>query len=186
MIKKLILSTIGAFFLLGVPGAMAINCNSTINGGFVKEVKVPPGAGCTLNNVTVTDGNVQADKASFLVIQGGTVVNGDVQAVETNLVVDIDLLSVLNGNIQIEKTNRAAQVRVHNTNFVGNGDIQVKENGTTFVDDNTVPNGNIQVENNGLTFVRSNSASGDIQCFDNNPLSPPFGNVAGGNLECVD
>ena len=185
MIKKLILSTIGAFFLLGVPGAMAINCTSTISFMSVKEVKVPPGAGCELLDVTVTDGNIQADKASFLIIQGGTVVNGDVQAVETNILVDIDRLRVLNGNIQIEKTNRAVQVRVHNTNFVGNGDIQVSENDNAFVSDFMVANGNIQVEKNGFATVKLNSASGDIQCFDNGTLTEA-NNIAGGNLECVD
>ena len=129
----------------------------------------------------VTNGNIQADKARLLRIEGGRVLNGDVQAVETVSVVIFRRLIVDNGNIQVLKSQGTSV----NDTIVPNGDIQVEE--TEFganVFANNAANGNLQVNKNTFTNVFFNTVGGDIQCVDNVVIGSGSNVSTGGIVEC--
>lgn len=207
MIKTLFLGAVGALFLLGVPGAMAVECTGEISDMTVDKVFVPAGAECILANVTVengdiqvgqdatldmsyvtvTNGNIQANNAYYLSVYWSSLLNGGVHADGAQFVA-MYFNTITNGNVKLENG-----LHVHvNSMFVvapylAEGNIQVRGfSELAWVGANVVLAGNIKVERNRVAWVNSNNViNGNIKCFDNENLLVS-GNTAGGKIQCGD
>ncbi|MGB5468602.1 MAG: hypothetical protein WBM84_21240, partial [Sedimenticolaceae bacterium] len=81
---RMISATLAAGGLLMASNALAKECvNETIDYD-VEYVFVPEGASCWVVGATVTNGNVQADKAKRLIVRDSLIRNGDIQATEVS------------------------------------------------------------------------------------------------------
>ena len=132
------------------------------------NVVVPAGASCEMDPGTIVTGNVQADGAFSVNIDGVTVT----------------------GNIEIKNSIAGGFVIVTNSNITGN--LKMEDNLGDFADVtfNTVVGGDIQHKKNITTFVSfiagNTVMEGNLQCEDNAPapLDLGFANIVpNGNKE---
>lgn len=183
MKKKTVVQALGlraAALLLPAAAAFGeeINCIGTLRGSF-DNVNVPAGRTCTLVdsrvqgsvyvrgnaalNVqrTVIIGNVQAEGARFVRLQGGNVsVNGSVQIKYGTGASSVAAGTIIGGSIQYEENTGALSVSGAR---IGQ-DLQV-------------------FKNFGGASIFSNVINGNLQCKENDPAPVGARNVVGGNKE---
>jgi hypothetical protein len=151
-----------------VARAAGTECNGTMRGDNVvlENVKVPPGASCTLDGVTV-NGNVVADGATGLTITNSTV-KGDVKVTNStgNIIIEED--TKIYGNVSL-KDNMDVSITIVNSTLKAVG--------------NDKP-GNLEIVNcTGEISVENNDIAGNESFIDNTaqPLNI-VGNKIGGTL----
>ena len=162
---------------------------ATLNGTIVKgDVKVYRNASFTANGARI-EGNVQADlespSALFVKLDLNTRVDGDVQGKYTRTVI-VQGGTVVGGNVQVTEAVAPSTVdALLVTNATVDGDVQAeKSSGRLRAVGNRI-GGNLQfVENRtGLYDIRNNTIGGDLQFFKNIGSGTITGNTVEGNLQ---
>ncbi|GAA2378614.1 hypothetical protein [Nonomuraea africana] len=151
-------------------------CRGTIRAVTLDNVRVPPGATCTLAGTRVK-GTIKVERSATLIAREANV-EGNVQG-EGARAVSVVGGSVVRGSVQV-KQGGAATV----TSSRINGDIQLDANrGYLRVNGNRV-GGNIQVVGNGKgAQIHRNAVKGNLQCKENSPKPTGSGNSVGGDKE---
>jgi hypothetical protein len=137
-----------------------------------ENLKVPDGTECVLNG-TIIEGNVFVYRGATL-IASGIRTEGNIQA-EGAMSVIIDGESHVGGNIQV-KQGFAASIRATTIE----GDVQLESNGGPVDAELNVVGGNLQVfQNEGGVTLNGNRIAENLQCKENTPRPSGAGNVAG-------
>jgi hypothetical protein len=166
-----------ALVVTAAPAAADVRCNGTIGAVTVDDtVVVPSGGTCTLLGTVVKGdvkvyssgrlvtervrviGNVQAEKATSVVVRAGSFVDGDVQVKQGGGASVLD--STVGGNVQYEENSAALAVE---RSFV-DGDVQA-------------------FKNRGGVRVLRNTIDGNLQCKENSPAPTGGENRVSGNKE---
>ncbi|WP_155349171.1 hypothetical protein [Acrocarpospora pleiomorpha] len=151
-------------------------CRGTIRTATLDNVRVPPGATCTLLGTRVK-GTVKVERNATLLARKVNV-EGNVQA-EGARAVSVLAGSIVRGSVQV-KQGGAATV----TSSRINADIQLDANRRYLRVNNNRVGGSIQVigNHNGAQIHR-NSVKGNLQCKENHPKPTGSRNSVGGNKE---
>ena len=162
-----------------VPGAARAEetkCTGTLNGVTVDNLKVPKNATCTLNG-TFVKGTIKVGRDATLVARAVRVI-GNVQA-ENAASVSINGASEIGGSVQIKQGERASVVGVRIK-----GDLQYFSNDDTLTANDNRVGGNIQIiGNDDAAAIFRNVVNGNLQCKENYPSPTGGANVVGGNKE---
>lgn len=175
------------FFSLRAPDVNADKtvCNGMVAPGTLDSVLVPPGASCTLMGGVIVKGDVKADGAVDVIIDGITI-EGSVKIENSTGTIDIQN-SRIDKSITL-KNNRAQNIYVVNKNIIG-GNVTAENNVTaeknesltddTFMGDifigscglvgNTI-DGNVTVKKNKAhddIIVNCNDIDGNLTMADN-------------------
>lgn len=160
----------------GPTRAEEFTCRGAIGGRTVDNLRVPPGATCTLDGTQVKGtikvernatlfayrvrviGNVQAEDARKVVVAKSSRVGGSIQVVQSGVAKVLD--SRINGNILFDDNSG---INVAKRNTVG-ADVQA-------------------FQNSGGVRIYSNRIDGNLQCKANSPRPSGAGNVVDGNKE---
>jgi hypothetical protein len=151
-------------------------CRGTLGAVTVDNLRVPQGATCTLNG-TIVKGTITVKADATLRARGVRVV-GNVQAENARMVV-VNGASRVGGSVQV-KQGGAAKVLSSRIR----GDIQYDANAAYLRANDNKVGGSIQiVGNSGGAEIFRNVVNGNLQCKENSP--PPTGgaNIVGGNKE---
>jgi subtilisin family serine protease len=151
-------------------------CQGSLGAVTVKDLQVPRGATCTLNDTRV-EGNIKVERDASLTVQGVTVI-GNILGEGARLV-EVLAGSTVGGNIQLKQ---GGPVRIENASV--NLDIQLESNtGVLNVTGNQV-GGNMQVfKTVGDATITNNIVNGNLQCKENTPSPSGGNNTVRGNKE---
>jgi hypothetical protein len=151
-------------------------CRGTLNGITVDNLRVPQGAGCTLNGTRVK-GTVKVERSATLSARGVHVI-GNVQG-ENARRVDVIEGSRVGGSVQVKQGGAA---RVLDSRV--NADIQYDANSAALEASRNVVGGSVQVfQNRGGVRLARNRIDGNLQCKENRPAPTGGDNVVQGNKE---
>jgi hypothetical protein len=152
------------------------SCRGTLGAVTVDNLRVPAGATCTLNGTNVK-GTVKVERNAKLVASGIRVV-GNVQA-ENARSVKVNGGSRVGGSVQVKQGGGASVT--HSTIA---GDIQYDSNVAALTASSNRVGGSIQViKNTGGVTLSSNRVDGNLQCKENRPAPTGGGNIVQGNKE---
>jgi hypothetical protein len=195
--KRFAIITLTAFgaLLATAPVALAQNCTKTapycncppsITGPTTAygNVTVPNGQSCVMTNVTVT-GNVTVGIGASLDVEGDSIIVGNLQANNCNLVRLNTAFGgggavTVVGSVQIGNcTGNRAFDSSGATIF---GDFQCHNNTGACVLEFANVGGNVEINNNTAgQLVISNTIGKDLQCQNNSPAPTVNGNTVAGN-----
>ena len=167
------LAAVAATVLLSAAPAAAEEreCRGSIGAVFLDNIFVPDGASCVLDR-TRAKGNIVVGTGASLVAHGVSV-NGNLQA-EGASAISVQGFSSFGGSVQLVKGGRASidSARI-------NGDILFDENtGPLSASANTV-GGSLQAfKNYGGVSLNRNRMKGNLQCKENIPAPTGSGNQA--------
>ena len=159
------------------PAALAeeTTCRGTIGARTVDNLRVPDGATCELNGITVK-GTIKVETGATLKATGVRVI-GNVQAENHKFVKLVG--STVGGSVQFDQ---GGAFKVVNTDVEGSIQV-VSNNGPSRLKANDV-NQDVQVfgHRNGIAIV-DNRIDGNLQCKENSPAPTGGGNRVQGNKE---
>lgn len=174
-LQQFVISAVAASFLAMTFAALAhaddFTCEGNVGNITVENLVVPDNQSCQLNETIVT-GNINVETNASLVAQGVDV-DGNIQAEGATSVV-VEGNSQIDGDIQIKEGGSATIV-----DTTIDGDLLFDENqGKIEADRNTI-DGDLQAFNNtgGLT-ITANTIDGNLQCKENDPAPTVNGNSA--------
>ena len=151
-------------------------CRGDVGGVSVDNLRVPPGATCTLNRTRVK-GTIKVKERASLHARGVRVA-GNVQA-ENARQISVTQSSHIGGSVQV---NQGGAARVLNSTV--EGDIQFEANGGDLrIDDNSVGSSVQIVGNRGRSEIYGNRINGNLQCKENRPRPTGGSNRVRGNKE---
>ena len=176
IIKAISMATIMSMTAIAPASAEETTCRGRIGARTVDNLRVPPGATCTLEGTTVK-GTAKIERGATLYARDVRVI-GNVQG-ENARRVNVVAGSRIGGSIQVVQ-GRAGVVR-HTT---VNADILFDDqSGTLEVERNDV-GGNIQAfQNTGGIRIAGNTVDGNVQCKENDPRPTGGNNTVHGNKE---
>lgn len=151
-------------------------CRGQIGAVTLDNIRVPPGATCTLTR-TRAKGTVKVERNATLHARE-VVVIGNVQAENAKLV-RVIRQSRVGGSVQVKQGGGAivADSRV-------DSDIQYESNRAQLRALRNYVGGNIQVvQNRGGVEIRRNRVNGNLQCKQNRPAPVGGGNIVRGSKE---
>lgn len=151
-------------------------CRGRIGAVTLDNIRVPPGATCTLTG-TRAKGTVKVERNATLNARE-VVVIGNVQAENAKLV-RVIRQSRVGGSVQVKQGGGAtvADSRI-------DSDIQYETNRTQLRALRNRVGGNIQVfQNRGGVEIRRNRVDGNLQCKANRPAPVGGGNIVQGSKE---
>jgi hypothetical protein len=181
-------------------------CDGTLPPGTYKNVYVPPGAFCTLENSRV-EGNLTVFEGAFLTVEGSTitgnlklmkessanVINTSVEGnLDGNQIRRIESgLSVVHGNVVIKNSSGADTQIELSVLEVMNGDIRIFNNNGTEIelDFSFVHNGSVDIRKNTVTtlLVQESTVAGDMDVIDNQTTAATvILNTVAQTLRCFD
>lgn len=161
-----------ALFAVAAPAAAEeYVCTGSVGSVRLDNVFVPDGASCTLNRTRLNGSLVVGTGASLTATS--VTVNGNIQAEGANSVV-VNGSSTVGGSVQIVQGFSASVSRARI-----NGDLLFDEqNGPLVAGSNTI-GGNLQAfKNTGGAKFNSNRIDGNMQCKENSPAPTGRGNTA--------
>ncbi|MBX2821088.1 MAG: hypothetical protein KTR29_15440 [Rhodothermaceae bacterium] len=155
-------------------------CDGLVGGDTYENLEVPEGATCMLQGATIR-GNLVINAAA-IVTASGIDVGGNIQAQEADSIT-VNGNSVVGGNIQL---SQGAAVEIEETMI--DGDLQLELNSGMVMAMRTVIGGNMQVvQNLGGVALNDNEIAENMQCVGNNPMPTGAGNNAGSKEgQCFD
>jgi hypothetical protein len=158
----------------GAGGTGAAGCD--LGGVTVENFEVPSGATCALTGTRVT-GNLFVRSGGTLLAQS-VIVGGNLQA-EGAKRVDVQGASRFEGSVQIKQGGSAQIVGAR-----VNADLQLDSMAGALAARNNVIGGSLQAfQNRGGLTVNGNQIDGNLQCKENSPAPSGGGNVVQGNKE---
>jgi hypothetical protein len=151
-------------------------CRGSLNAVTVDNLRVPQGATCTLNR-TFVKGTIQVQRRATLVARGVRVI-GNVQAENARNVV-VNGSSRIGGSVQVKQGGAVSVTASKITH-----DIQYDANRGPLVASRNKVGGSIQVVGNtGRAQIVSNVINGNLECKENRPAPTGSGNRVGGSKE---
>ncbi len=176
-------SLLATFAMVGIASSVPApafaeerTCRGALGSITVDNLRVPQGATCTLNG-TYVKGTVKVERDATLMASSIRVV-GNVQAENARNVV-INGASRIGGSVQVKQGGGATVEGARIT-----GDIQYDANSAYLKANRNQVGGSIQVVGNGGgAEIRQNTINGNLQCKENRPAPTGSGNVVGGSKE---
>jgi|GEM_PF-2333044 len=155
-------------------------CDGLVGGDTYENLEVPEGATCMLQGATIR-GNLVINSAA-IVTANGIEVGGNIQAQEADSII-VNGNSVVGGNIQL---SQGVAVEIEETTI--DGDLQLELNSGMVMTMRSVVGGNMQiVQNLGGVALNDNEIAENMQCVGNNPMPTGAGNNAGSKEgQCFD
>lgn len=166
-------------------------CTGTLSSGTYQNIKVPTGATCTLNDVTV-NGNIKGQAGASL-IMSSSVVNGNVK-LKSPATIGIGgppltgpiIGNTIRGNLYIK--GATSDVLIADNTINGNVKVRKASGPSVVVGENAQNRikGNLNVSNNNSPFgrVTGNVVNGNLKGLNNKIASNSFSNNnVGGNMK---
>jgi hypothetical protein len=172
-IKSFALGALGAAALLGASPALAeeFRCTGSVGAVALDNIFVPDGASCVLNRTRAKGNIVVGTNASLRATSVS--INGNLQA-EGAAAVVVDGAATFGGSVQLKQGGSASisGARI-------NGDLLFDENTGPIAADRNVLGGNLQAfKNYGGASFNYNRMKGNMQCKENIPAPTGRGNEA--------